>query len=115
MHTFVILFDTGAYRHEPDKQRKIRPYWEQVLGSVEYIMPLNDARRIVDVMLGTIAVMTGQLALFTGALKSRQLPTVHGGQNVDTVMQSIALVGRGTPSAPHVMKARTRPLLPGSD
>lgn len=115
MHTFVILFDTGAYRHEPDKQYKIRPYWEQVLGSVEYIVPLNDARRIVDVMLGTIAVMTGQLALFTGALKSRQLPTVHGTHNVVTVLQSIALVGRGTPSAPHVLVAKTKSLVPGND
>lgn len=112
MHTFVILLDTGSYRDEPNKHSKIRPYWEQMLGGVESVVPLDDARRIVDVMLGTIAVMTGQLALFTGALKSRQLPTRHGTQNVTAVLQSIALVGRGTPSSPHVLPARTRPLLP---
>lgn len=115
MHIFVVLFDTGVYRHEPDKHNKIRPYWERVLGGVECVVPLDDARRIVDVMLGTIAVMTDQLALFTGALKSRQLPTNHGAHNVATVLQSIALVGRGTPSSPHVLKAKTRPLLPGQD
>ena len=114
MHTFVILFDTGYYLSEPDKHRKIRPYWERVLGSAESVVPLRDARRLVDVMLGTIAVMTGQLALFTGNLKSRQMPTRHGSQNVANVLQSIALVGRGTLSAPHVLKAKTRPLLPGS-
>lgn len=113
MQVFVVLFDTGAYINQPDKHNKIRPYWERMLCGVESVVPLSDARRIVDVMLGTIAVMTGQLALFTGALKSRQLPTAHGSQNVATVMQSIALVGQGTPSQPHVLKTKTRPLLPG--
>lgn len=111
-HTFVILLNTDCYRDQPDKYNKIRPYWERMLGGVESVVPLDDTRRIVDVMLGTIAVMTGQLALFTGALKSRQLPTQHGSHNVATVLQSIALVGRGTPSSPYMLPAKTRPLLP---
>ncbi len=112
MNLFTILFDTGAYYGA--KADAIRPYWERMLPSPEAIVPLNDPRRIVDVMLGTIAAMTGQLALFTGQLKSRQLPTQHGTINVATVMKSIALVGKGTPSDPlHVPGAGTRPLLPG--
>lgn len=112
MQTFVILMETGAYAYNPTLRDAIRPYWERMIGP-EGIVPLTDTRRIVDTMLGTIAVMTGQLARFTDALKSRQLPTKYGTQNVQTVLKSIALVGRGTPSAPHILKARTRPLLPG--
>jgi hypothetical protein len=115
MQTFVILMDTGSYRDQPHKYNKIRPYWERMLGGGEAVVILADARRIVDVMLGTVAVMTGQLALFTGALESRQMPTRHGSQNVDTVLKSIALVGRGTSSSPYRLSAKTRPLLPSPD
>ncbi|MEK7614963.1 MAG: hypothetical protein AAB431_01105 [Patescibacteria group bacterium] len=100
MNVMTLLFDTGAYRSEPRKHQRIRPYWEEVLRSKEAIVPMEDPRRIVDVLLGTIAVMTGQLDLFTSHLQSRQLPTAHGAANVQAVLKSIALLGAGSVSTP---------------
>jgi hypothetical protein len=112
MHVFTILLESDSYSRYPTLKAKIRPYWEWALGGRESVIPLDDTRRIVDVMLGTVAKMTGQIDAFTQALQGRQMPTHHGAQNVATVMKSIVLVGRGTPSAPHVLPAATRPLLP---
>ncbi|MDP3771728.1 MAG: hypothetical protein Q8R16_05495 [bacterium] len=107
MHVYAVLFPPESYDPVP-----IREWWEKTLGR-EGILPLDDPRRIVDVLLGTLAAATGQTDAFADDLRSRQMPTQHGQQNVATVMQSIALVGRGTPSSPHVLPkgGGTRPLL----
>ncbi len=102
MHVLTLLFETNAYKGRPE-HAQIRPYWEHMLSRDESIVPISDARRIVDVMLGTIAAKTGQLDLFTSHLKSRQLPTRHGAANVQSVLASIALIGedKGSLTTPH--------------
>jgi hypothetical protein len=112
MHVHAILCETGSYDPEPIIAR-----WKELVGE-EGVIRLDDNRRAVDVMLGTLATLTGQLDRFTDDLKSRQLGTRFGNVNVRNVLQSIALIGRGTPSSPHVLpkgKGLTRPLLPPSN
>lgn len=108
MSIFCVLFDPPSYYSHHD----IKGWWERMLGT-EKTLPLNDARRIVDVILGSIAVITDQLDVFTKDLRSRQIPTRHGLQNVQAVMKSISMVGKGTDSDPYVPRAKTRPLLTG--
>lgn len=110
MHVHALLCETGSYQTEPIIAR-----WKELLGD-EGVIQMNDHRRTVDVMLGTLAALTGQLDQFTQDLQSRQLGTRFGKVNVQTVLKSIALLGRGTPSSPHVLpKGLTRPLLPPPD
>ena len=110
MNIYCVLFETDGYRGT--LKANILPWWKRML-SPESVLPLDDERRIVDVMLGTLAVMTNQLAVFTKDLKSRQLPTAHGAVNVQSVMQSILMVGKGTDSDPYVPKPKTVPLIGG--
>ena len=94
MQVFCILRRTQDYRPEP-----IRAWWESMLG-VEHVLHLDDPRRVVDILLGTLATLVGQLAQFTVDLKMRQDGTIFGKVNVATVMRTIAMVGKGTPSNP---------------
>jgi len=106
MGVYTIFAETNSY-YESNAKR-MRTQWEKAL-SKENIVPLDDGRRIVDVMLGVIAKVTGQYGQFSKSLQSRQGGTQHGDENIDTVHQSLSLV-QGTPSASSV-KARTRSLL----
>ena len=94
MRVFCILRKTPDYEPEP-----IRAWWESMLG-VENVLHLDDPRRVVDIVLGTLATLVGQLAQFTMDLKMRQDGTRFGDANVATVMGTIAMVGAGTPSNP---------------
>lgn len=111
MNIYAVLCETNSYDPAP-----IAHWWAQTLAG-EHVIPLNDHRRIVDTMLGTIAKTTGQLDVFTKDLRSRQGGTRFGDANIQTVFSSIALVGHGTPSSPyHVPSGNgTRPLLPPPD
>lgn len=110
MHVHAVLCETGTYDPAPIEAR-----WRKLLGE-EGVLPQNDHRRVVDVMLATLAAVTGQIDRFTQDLRSRQLGTPHGVQNIQSVLASIALIGRGTPSSPHVLpKGMTTPLLPPPD
>jgi hypothetical protein len=94
MHLHVILRRTDSYKPEP-----ILNWWKATVGE-EHVLQLSDARRVVDVILGTMASLLGQRERFESDLNTRLLPTAYGKQNIATVMGSIALVGRGTSSSP---------------
>lgn len=107
MRPFVVLkrADTGSY--DPDR---IRGAWERALGR-ERVLPLDDGRRVVDVMLAVVAKTTGQTAAFTASLQARQGGTAHGAVNIATVQRSVALVPDG--AAPlQLPVARSKCLLP---
>lgn len=109
MSTYAILCATGSYDPAP-----IESWWKKMLGN-EHIVRLDDSRRVVDVMLGTIAKATDQIDSFVDDLKSRQLGTKHGAVNVNAVLASIAFVGNGIPAAPMIAKTPTRSLLDPPD
>lgn len=94
MKIFTILREARFYN-----TARIKNWWVKTLEK-EYVLPLDDPRRVVDVMLGVMAKLTGQINVFKNDLQTRQLPTRYGDQNVDTVMESILLVGKGSPSDP---------------
>lgn len=85
---FTILCETKNNSYNP---AEIKKRWEQNIG--DRIISLNDSRRVVDVMLGAIAKLTGQLSQFTKNLISRQTGTQHAIQNIETVQKSIAFIG----------------------
>lgn len=93
---FTILCETNNSSYD---STMIRKRWENNLGK-DNIIPLNDSRRVVDVMLGAIAKLTGQLAQFTQNLITRQQGTRHAVQNIETVQNSLSLVGGNLPVFP---------------
>ncbi len=106
MNAWAVLCETGTYDPAP-----IRAWWETALGA-DRIVPLNDHRRVVDVVLATIAAHTGQLDKFALDLRSRQAGSLYANQNVRTVMASVAHVGTRGPRAPkQIAGPGTRPLL----
>ena len=111
MNIYTVLCDTQYY--SAGIRDEIRSFWQTTVG-VEHVLPLNDARRVTDVMIGVFAKTTGQMGRFTGDLQARQGGTVHGKQNIATVMHSISMVG-GSVHAPQVTGPGTRPLLPAGD
>lgn len=103
MNIFTILCQTKNSRYNPDS---IKRRWEANVAK-ENIIPLDDSRRVVDVMLGTIAKLTGQLDTFTKSLIGRQQGSQFACNNIDTVQKSIALI-RAPLLSP---KKKTKPLI----
>ena len=113
MRLYTVLCSTTSY--DSVTRDEIKRFWEATVGR-EHVVPLEDARRVVDVMLGVFAKTTGQLDRFTRDLSAWQAGTAHACQNVQTVMGSIALVGGQLPTAPKLIaKTATRALLPPAD
>lgn len=107
MRPFVVLKRTEISSYDPNR---IRGTWERTVGP-ERVLPLDDGRRVVDVMLAVVAKTTGQTAAFTAALQTRQGGTKFGAVNIDTVQRSVALVPDG--AAPlQLPVARSKCLLP---
>lgn len=98
MNVFTVLRRTTSY---PTKIRKFEEWWANALGK-DKVLKLNDHRRAVDVMLGSMAAHTGQKEKFTQALQTRQGPTRHGDQNIQTVLNSIAFVGPSGPETEQI-------------
>lgn len=93
---FTVLCETN----NPDYDAAlIRRRWESNVGK-DNIIPLNDSRRVVDVILGSVAKLTGQLAQFTQNLTMRQQGSQYAAQNIETVQKSIALIGNSLPVVP---------------
>lgn len=106
MNVWTILCATGTYDPAP-----IRNWWERLLGP-ERVLPLDDHRRVVDVILATLAKQTGQLDQFALKLRSRQAGSLYADQNVRTVMASVAMVGtRGPRCVRQIAGPGTRPLM----
>lgn len=107
MNLYTVLFDTTTYYGAT--KDNIGRFWNRVLGR-ERILPLNDGRRVVDVMLAVCARLTGQFDRFTQNMRSRQAGSHFADVNMRTVQQSVALVGGNAPKAPQIGPG-TRPLL----
>ncbi len=97
MQVFTILCKTNYYDPEP-----IKNWWKSTIG-MENVVPLSDSRRVVDVMLAVMAKIVGQLGVFESDLADRQLGMPHGEENMETVMSSVCLIGKGTPSSPFAL------------
>lgn len=104
VYNIFALTETGR------EDRRARKQWEDALGE-ESVIPLDDARRVVDVMLGTMAKVTGQYDQFSVHLGQRQGGTAYGAVNQNTVHTALSRVV-GVPQAPSV-KAGTKSLLGG--
>lgn len=95
MHVYTIFADTRSYgvRHA----NEFLPFWRDLLNDPElpedHVIPLNDSRRVVDVMLGAIAKLSAQYETFTSMLHTFQGHTKHGSENIAAVHKSLTFVG----------------------
>jgi len=106
MGVYTILPKTNSY--QKNTQRKIQRQWEDAVGS-EFVIQLEDGRRVVDVILGAVAKINGQFDRFTKSLIKRQGGTQHGSENISTVQASLINVP-GAPQPPSV-KTGTKSLV----
>lgn len=93
---FTVLCETNNPDYDSDK---IKRRWEANVGK-NNIMPLSDARRVVDAILFSIAKLTGQAAQFTQNFVTRQQGSQYTNQNLATIQKSVALIGGGLPVTP---------------
>lgn len=86
---YAVVCDTQTYSNP------VAPgWWREMLGA-ERTLGLDDARRIVDVILGVIASKVGKDEEFTLDLNRRQAGTKFGRTNVDNVGKTLAIVRKG--------------------
>lgn len=104
MHLYTILCETKNPSYDAVL---IKRDWERTIGD-DKVLLLDDSRRVVDVMLGTMAKLTGQVDAFTKNFQDRQKGSAYADQNIKAVEKSIAVVGPNKLSAPVKKK---KPLL----
>jgi hypothetical protein len=93
---YTILCETKNTRYSV---KGIKSFWDKHIGSAN-VLPLSESRRVVDVILATIATVTGQMDTFTTNLMGRQQGSQYAESNLRTVQKSIALIGGSLPSVP---------------
>ena len=89
MKVLTVYAKTPCESYSDEEKDRMLAQWEGALGS-EHVLILHDARRVVDVMLGAIAIMNGQGARFSRALRSRQAGTRYTEENISTVETSLS-------------------------
>ncbi len=104
MNVFTIFGATATGRGYGNANKS----WEETLGD-DHVVPLDDGRRVVDVMLGVVAKITNQFDQFSVHLDMRQGGTQFGAVNQKTVFNALSRVA-GAPQAP-IVKAGTRSLM----
>jgi len=102
LEPFIVLRATNCYPNyqnpnvNPDS---IRDFWTEMVGR-KRILDLDDGRRIVDTMLAAIATKTGQTDAFKADFSRRNKGSRYAGENLRTVMTSVAFVKDGDPQPP---------------
>lgn len=106
MEVIAVLAETTTFRDNP----AIEAQWRETLGA-DGLTRLSDGRRIVDVIIGAIAKVTGQYEQFSQALNTRQGGTRYGQENIANVHSALSAL-RGAPSKPAARGRGTRALDP---
>lgn len=83
---FSVYLIQKNYGGSPENARTVKEQWVKLLGE-EYIAPLQDASRVVDVIFGILAKETGRLGYFEKEINDRQKP-----EQVKIVMKSLATI-----------------------
>ena len=102
---YVIRKPYGYDQSPGSEDGRIQKQWEELLGA-DHVVNLPEAGRVVDVMFGIFAKVTGRDEDFEKELKERQLKDKDGEHKVDVVMKSLVSIHKGKPkkkaSKPHV-------------
>jgi hypothetical protein len=77
--------------HSPD--RHIQRQWEALIGE-DHVALLPEAERVVDVLFGIFAQVTGKVKEFNKELTERQLRDKNGSHKVEVVMKSLVTIHR---------------------
>lgn len=86
---YAVVCDTKTYNHP------IAPEWWRGMLGREQVLILDDARRIVDVLLGVMAGKVGKDREFDLDLTKRQAGLPHGRDNIANVHKTLAIVRKG--------------------
>lgn len=87
---YAVVCDTKSYDHP------IAPKWWQGMLGGEHVLFLDDARRIVDVLLGVVAGRVGKDREFDLDLTKRQIGMRFGRDNIANVQKTLAIVRKGS-------------------
>jgi hypothetical protein len=94
MEVFVVFCETTSATSENVMK------WRVLVGE-KRVAPLDDERRVVDVILGILATTVGKSQAFLADLKSRHAGSQYAAVNVQAVSRSIAMIGnQGAPLQP---------------
>jgi hypothetical protein len=85
--------------------------WVDALGSDERVLILNDARRLVDVLIGVVAKVTDQDDQFTKDLILCQGGTQYGSVNIANVKGTLAVVNGSKVAQPTSTARMTKSLI----
>ena len=86
---YAVVCDTKTYNHP------IAPEWWRGMLGREHVLILDDARRIVDVLLGVVAGRVGKDREFDLDLTKRQRDMRFGRDNIANVQKTLAIVRKG--------------------
>lgn len=95
MDAYIILKRTDVIQYNP---QRIRDFWDKT--TPERILPLDDGRRVVDVILAAVATKTGQMPKFSQNFAQRNAGNTHAAQNFQTVTHSVSFIGSAQPASP---------------
>lgn len=99
-HVFTIFSNTQTYGE--DHTKVFLPWWQKLLPGA--VIPLDDARRVTDVMLGAIAKSIHQYDRYSLLLQSLQGGTQYGPQNIRLVHESLSAISSKDPTPPSKSK-----------
>jgi hypothetical protein len=84
-------YGTAGGNDMSDDDKKITAHWAKFIGN-DHICNLPRAERVVDVIFGIWAKITGRIAYFENELEDRQLADKDGDAKVDLVYKSLATI-----------------------
>ncbi len=85
------VFNLRVPYHEPGKNAAIQAQWEEVLGA-DHVLELSDPRRIVDAIIGLVAIAAAEQGSFARRLALRQTA-----EQVESVMATLHPLLAGNP------------------
>jgi hypothetical protein len=91
---FAVMANTNTFCDSAKRT------WQSALRSDERVLILDDARRLVDVLIGSVAKVTDQEEEFTKDLLARQGGTLYGSQNIANVHKTLAIIPGSKAIAP---------------
>jgi len=88
IHVILKPYTEVSGDGEADDTRMVRQFWEKLVDP-EFVYSLPDPNRVVDVIFGIFAKVTGMYAEFYKELKDRQLPDKDGAKKVAIVEKAL--------------------------
>lgn len=115
-NVFVIQMPYGENSSDPNysSNREVRSFWDNLVGE-DHVAFVEDPERVVDVMFGIFAKVTGKVELFYDELYDRQLKDKGGARKIELATRALNTIHRGYDQKPRKLPGRSPKALPGPD